>query len=140
VANRRRTNAPSIPLTIQARRQRQVATAARAPQSLIFNGLFVAACAPERSEPRPVPRVVRRRYQFGRGPMTDYRDPNSRLDMDRHSDVRSSNAMWGWIAGAVFLVLVLAVIFGLGGSDQQSATDTGSPPAATTGSGSGGTT
>lgn len=67
--------------------------------------------------------------------MTDYRDPNTRLDVERRADSRSSNAMWGWIAGAVFLVLVLAVIFGLGGSDNQTATNTGSPPAATTGTG-----
>jgi hypothetical protein len=71
--------------------------------------------------------------------MTDFRDPNTRLDMDRRLDVdaradmKSSNTMWGWIAGAVFLVLVLAVIFGLGGSDERAATNTGSPPAATTG-------
>lgn len=67
--------------------------------------------------------------------MTDYRDPNSRLDLDRRDDMRSSNSMWGWIAGAVFLVLVLAVIFGLGGNDSRTATNTSSPPAATTGSG-----
>lgn len=68
--------------------------------------------------------------------MTDYRDPNSRLDPDRRADMRSSSSMWGWIAGAVFLVLVLAVIFGLGGNDNRTAgTNTGSPPAATTGSG-----
>jgi hypothetical protein len=70
--------------------------------------------------------------------MTDYRDPNNPLDIDRRADMRSSNAMWGWIAGAVFLVLVLAVIFGLGGSDQRTAgTSPASPPAATTGSGAG---
>lgn len=67
--------------------------------------------------------------------MTDYRDPNSRMDMDRRAEMSSSNTMWGWIAGAVFLVLVLAVIFGLGGNDSRTATDTASPPAATTGSG-----
>ena len=78
--------------------------------------------------------------------MTDYRDPNNRLDpayrdptgrLDMDRDARSSNAMWGWIAGAVFLVLVLAVIFGLGGNDRT-ASNTSSPPAATTGMGGGG--
>jgi hypothetical protein len=79
--------------------------------------------------------------------MTDFRDPNyrdstgrmdptSRMDMDRRAEMGSSSSMWGWIAGAVFLVLVLAVIFGLGGNDSRTAgTNTGSPPAATTGSG-----
>jgi hypothetical protein len=64
----------------------------------------------------------------------NYRDPNSRMDMDRRTDMGSSSSMWGWIAGAVFLVLVLAVIFGLGGNDTRTA-GTGSSPAATTGSG-----
>jgi hypothetical protein len=72
--------------------------------------------------------------------MTDFRDPNyrepNRFEMDRRADMGSSGSMWGWIAGAVFLVLVLAVIFGLGGNDSRTAgTNTGSPPAATTGSG-----
>jgi hypothetical protein len=58
------------------------------------------------------------------------------MDMDRRTDMGSSSSMWGWIAGAVFLVLVLAVIFGLGGNDTRTAgTNTGSSPAATTGSG-----
>jgi hypothetical protein len=74
-------------------------------------------------------------YRDPNRPGMDYRDPNNRLDIDRRSDMRSSNAMWGWIAGAVFLVLVLAVIFGLGGNDSRTAGTNTSPPAATTGSG-----
>jgi hypothetical protein len=45
-----------------------------------------------------------------------------------------SNSGLGWIAGAIFLVVVLALIFGLGRTGDQQATNTGtSPPAATTG-------
>lgn len=52
--------------------------------------------------------------------MTDYRDPNVRLNADRRDDMRSSNITWGWIAGAIFLILVLAVIFGLPGTGKPS--------------------
>jgi hypothetical protein len=71
-----------------------------------------------------------------------YRDP--RLDPPpmeegevrsrRIDELSSSNAMWGWIAGAVVVALVLLFVFGSRGpntSDQ--ATTTASPPAATTG-------
>ena len=64
-----------------------------------------------------------------------FRDPASRFEMDRR-DAMNSNSTWGWIAGGVFLVLVLAVIFGLGGNDTRTAGTMTSPPAATTGSGS----
>jgi hypothetical protein len=49
------------------------------------------------------------------------------------ADTRANSGL-GWIAGAVFLVVVLALIFGLGRTGDQTATSTGgSPPAATTG-------
>jgi hypothetical protein len=48
----------------------------------------------------------------------DYNDPNLddplRRDSALNPDARASNATWGWIAAAVFLVVVLAVAFGLG--------------------------
>jgi hypothetical protein len=76
--------------------------------------------------------------------MSDPRDYDQRpglrdldeRDMSRFEGARSANAMWGWIAGVVFLVIVLALIFAPGGGDQttQQATN---PPAATTGSGAG---
>jgi hypothetical protein len=56
----------------------------------------------------------------------DYRDPNRRMPEDR-----SSNAMIGWAAGAVFIVLVLLFVFGVGRDGSRTA-DTGTP-AATTG-------
>jgi hypothetical protein len=47
--------------------------------------------------------------------MSDYRDPNDPL---RHStpytdEWRGSNAGWGWVAAAVFAVIVLAIAFGI---------------------------
>ena len=59
-----------------------------------------------------------------RGP--DYRDPDRRMP-----ETRSSNAMIGWAAGAVFIVLVLLFVFGVGRDGSRTA-DTGTP-AATTG-------
>jgi hypothetical protein len=66
--------------------------------------------------------------------MGDYQDPND--PMRRTGTVyepRQSNAALGWIAGAVFLVIVLALIFGLGGDGDRTAGTGTTPPAATTG-------
>lgn len=41
--------------------------------------------------------------------------PERNLDYD---SARSNNAMWGWIAGVVFLVIVAALIFAPGRSDN----------------------
>jgi hypothetical protein len=55
-----------------------------------------------------------------------YQDPNLRdRDLDRDLDRRidrdyGSNAMWGWIAGAVVLVLMLVFLFG--GTDETTNT------------------
>src|SRR5260370_21912362 len=50
-------------------------------------------------------------------------------------DARAMSATWGWIAAAVFIVVVLAVAFGIGHEPGQSGTNTASnditPPAAT---------
>lgn len=83
--------------------------------------------------------------------MTDYRDPNRRIDPDRptYSDTTrttysdrttaSSGAPWGWILGAVALLLLLAALFGWGWDGMRTAeTPTASPPA-TTGQGTTGT-
>jgi hypothetical protein len=47
-------------------------------------------------------------------------------------DARATNATWGWVAAAVFIVVVLAVAFGFG--HRQGGTDTAyndtNPPAA----------
>jgi hypothetical protein len=56
----------------------------------------------------------------------DMRDPDRRLPEER-----SSNAMIGWAAGAVFIVLVLLFVFGVGRDGSQTAGN--NPPAATTG-------
>ena len=76
--------------------------------------------------------------------MSDYRDPYNRdpirdpldpmgADMPR-SDARRANSGLGWIAGALFMVVVLALIFGLGRTGERTANTGSSPPAATTGS------
>lgn len=76
-----------------------------------------------------------------------YRDP--RLDppplreddarSQRLGELESSNAMWGWVAGAVVLALVLVFVFTR--SPNESSTATGPQPSATgqttTGSGAG---
>jgi hypothetical protein len=67
--------------------------------------------------------------------MTDYRDPNDPLRRDTVYDpnVRSSNAAWGWIAGIVFLGIIVALAFGVGRSNQDSTNvaSNNTPPAAT---------
>jgi hypothetical protein len=67
--------------------------------------------------------------------MTDYRDPNDPLRRDTVYDpnVRSSNAAWGWIAGIVFLGIIVALAFGVGRSPNQNGTNVANntPPAAT---------
>ncbi len=72
--------------------------------------------------------------------MTDYRDyPNGpeypiRRDAKFDPDLRSSNTAWGWIAAAIFAVVVLAVAFGFehqpGGTNNVASNDA-TPPAAT---------
>ena len=65
----------------------------------------------------------------------DYRDPNDPLRRDAPSSAgaRAMNATWGWIAAAVFLVVVLAVAFGIGHQPSQmnTASNDTAPPAAT---------
>lgn len=55
-------------------------------------------------------------------------------DFDR---ARGSNAMWGWIAGIVFLVIVMALVFGPGstGDNQTALNDRPAANSMTTGSG-----
>ena len=70
--------------------------------------------------------------------MSDYRDPrNDPLDPTNtamRDGMRRSNSGVGWIAGAIFLVVVLALIFGLGRQGERTAgTDGARPPAATIG-------
>src|SRR5262245_51100787 len=79
---------------------------------------------------RPVmsdPRYTDPRYD--QPPLQEPRRPSNRA-----SELESSNAMWGWIAGAVVLALVLVFIFGrMNSSDMASDTTTTTSPPATTG-------
>jgi hypothetical protein len=65
----------------------------------------------------------------------DYRKDPSRREPAYDPDARAMNATWGWIVAAVFIVVVLAVAFGIGHEPGQSGTNTASndvtPPAAT---------
>jgi len=73
--------------------------------------------------------------------MTDFRDPDPRMrDInrpmpdydDRYADTGSSPP-WGWIAGAVAVFLVLAVIFTWGGDGARTTASSPTAPPATTG-------
>jgi hypothetical protein len=68
--------------------------------------------------------------------MSDYRDPNQLPDpseLRRRAQAEGYGATWGWIAGAVFIVLVLAVIYGASGDGTPTATQRTTSPATTTG-------
>jgi hypothetical protein len=66
----------------------------------------------------------------------DFRDGTDPLQRNAPHDpnARPMNAAWGWIAAAVFLVVVLAVAFGIGHQPGGLGTNTASndtPPAVT---------
>jgi len=71
-----------------------------------------------------------------------YRDPRfdqpplqeDEIRSQRLNELESSNAMWGWIAGAVVLALVLMFVFTRGQVNDTPASNVPAPPAATTGS------
>ena len=71
--------------------------------------------------------------------MSDYRNSDFNDPLRREPpydpDARAMNATWGWVAAAVFIVVVLAVAFGIGHQPNQGGTNTASnditPPAAT---------
>jgi hypothetical protein len=65
-------------------------------------------------------------------PPTEESDIRSR----RADELGSSNAMWGWIAGAVVVALVLLFVFGSSGPNTSDQATTTSTPPATTGQGS----
>ena len=50
----------------------------------------------------------------------------------RLNELESSNAMWGWVAGAVVLALVLMFVFTRGQFNDTTASNVPVPPAATT--------
>ena len=62
--------------------------------------------------------------------MSDYNYPGPE-DPLRRDDIydpnaRTGNTAWGWIAAAVFLVVVLAMLFGVGHQAGQNGTNTAS--------------
>jgi len=68
--------------------------------------------------------------------MSDYNNPNdpSRRDSPYDLNARSGNVASGWIAGAVFLVIVLGLAFGIGHMPNHGNSNTvanNAPPPAT---------
>jgi hypothetical protein len=69
-----------------------------------------------------------------------YRDPRfdppplqeEEVRSQRLRELESSNAMWGWVAGAVVLALVLMFVFTRGQVGDTTASNVPAPPAATT--------
>jgi Na+/H+-dicarboxylate symporter len=67
----------------------------------------------------------------------DYRNPEDPFQRDTayDSSVRTGNSAWGWVAAAVFVAIVLAVVFGMGHQPGQNGTNIAAnetrPPAAT---------
>ena len=65
--------------------------------------------------------------------MSDYRDPNdptSGTTGYEPADRRTGNG-WGWVAGAVFLVIVLALAFGVGHEPSRVASNDAAQSGAT---------
>ncbi len=62
--------------------------------------------------------------------MSDYRDPNDPMYGNtgfEPADGRDGSS-WGWIAGALFLVVVLALAFGVGHEPSRVASNDVAPP------------
>jgi hypothetical protein len=63
--------------------------------------------------------------------MSEYRDPNDPLMRNTAYEPASGTySGWGWLAAAVFLVIVLAIAFGIGHEPNRVASND-TPPAAT---------
>jgi hypothetical protein len=62
--------------------------------------------------------------------MSDYRDPNDPMyrNIGYEPAERGTGTSWGWIAGAMFLLIVLALAFGVGHEPSRVATNNASPP------------
>ncbi len=73
-------------------------------------------------------------YHNSDDPFYQTPDDPLRRDVGFSPDARAANAVWGWIAAAVSLVVILAVAFGIGHRPGQTGTNTASneatPPAA----------
>jgi hypothetical protein len=73
--------------------------------------------------------------------MTDPRDFDRRMDFDRRLDMErpiemehrmGSPTPWGWIAGAVFVIVMLALVFTSSEGTRTANNEAGSPAATTT--------
>lgn len=64
--------------------------------------------------------------------MTDPRDFDQRADMHRRAELErmGSSSPWGWIAGAVFIIVILLLVFA-GGNGERTARNEANPPATT---------
>ena len=62
--------------------------------------------------------------------MSDPRDFDRRLEMERIERM-SAPTPWGWIAGGVFIIVLLALVFASGDGTQTARNDSMSPPATT---------
>lgn len=58
--------------------------------------------------------------------MSEFRNPSDPMERDTPYDpnVRGKNAAWGWVAGAVFVVVVLAIVFGAGHAPNPAGSNT----------------
>jgi hypothetical protein len=55
------------------------------------------------------------------------------MDMERHAEMERTTGMstpWGWIAAAVFVIVLLALVFS-GGEGTRTAREDANPPATT---------
>jgi hypothetical protein len=65
--------------------------------------------------------------------MTDPRDFDRRMDMDRRIEMErrvGAPTPWGWIASAVFIIVVLALVF-TSSEGNRTARDDANPPVTT---------
>lgn len=62
--------------------------------------------------------------------MSDYRNPNDPMGRDPlyDPDARGGSTTWGWAAAALFVVVILAIAFGVGGSPSRIASNNPRPP------------
>jgi hypothetical protein len=97
-------------------------------------GFWSRFAAPEPKEPAAISRVVVAGETEREAFMSDYRNPDPRDPVTgtdlRVRHMRDSNAMWGWIAGAVVVAVVLIVMFSFGRDDTRMAANPppGTPP------------
>jgi len=63
--------------------------------------------------------------------MTDPRDLDRRMDMERQAEMeRTTSTPWGWIAAAALVIVILLLVFG-SLENTRTARESTSPPATT---------